>query len=96
MMPNRTFSLSARISTENPEAIKRALKKFLSEGSIRESEEGFVVTAKLRGASARELNRDLLSALRRIERKARLRADWTSGGITERFFDYVPKGKRKE
>ena len=33
-------------------------------------------------------------ALRRVERKTRLRAEWTAGGSVERFFDYVPKGTR--
>jgi hypothetical protein len=34
----------------------------------------------------------LLSALRRVERRTRLRAEWTGNGETQRFFDYVPKG----
>jgi len=46
------------------------------------------------GPAARDLNRSLLSALRRAERRTRLRAEWTAGGMTERFFDYVPKGTR--
>ncbi len=49
----------------------------------------------MQGESARELNRTLLSALRRVERKTRLRAEWKSGNTTERFFDYVPKGSQK-
>ena len=44
------------------------------------------------GPDARELNRFLLSALRRVERRTRLRAEWTGEGETQRFFDYVPKG----
>ena len=48
----------------------------------------------MKGSSARELNRHLLSELRRAEKKTRLRAEWTCEGITERFFDYVPKGTR--
>jgi hypothetical protein len=36
-----------------------------------------------------------LSEMRRAEKKTRLRAEWTSGGITEKFFDYVPKGTKK-
>jgi hypothetical protein len=48
----------------------------------------------MRGADARELNRFLLSALRRVERRTRLRAEWTANGETHRFFDYVPKGSR--
>ena len=35
----------------------------------------------------------LLSALRRVEKRTRLRAEWTGGGTTYRFFDYVPNVK---
>jgi hypothetical protein len=28
-----------------------------------------------------------------VEKKTRLRAEWTSGRVTEKFFDYVPKSK---
>jgi hypothetical protein len=94
-MANRKFSLVARVSTENPQVVKRALQELVSKSSITRTEEGFLVKAELSGASARELNRTLLSALRRVERKTRLRAEWKSGGTTERFFDYVPKGSRK-
>ncbi|MGH3152044.1 MAG: hypothetical protein ACRDOB_15155 [Streptosporangiaceae bacterium] len=43
------------------------------------------------GQDARDVNRQLLSALRRAERRTRLRAEWTAEGITYRFFDYVPR-----
>ena len=85
----------ARVSTENPQSVQRALEGLVSKGSITPTDEGFLVKAMLSGESARELNRTLLSALRRIERKTRLRAEWMSGGTVERFFDYVPKGSRK-
>jgi hypothetical protein len=50
----------------------------------------FAVEAEMEGASAKELNRTLLSALRKVEKRTTLRAEWASGnGITERFFDYV-------
>ena len=51
--------------------------------------------AEKSGESAKELNRQLLSELRRAEKKTRLRAEWTSGSVTEKFFDYVPKGTKK-
>jgi VWFA-related protein len=52
----------------------------------------FIVEAEMEGRSAKELNRSLLSALRRVEKKTRLRAEWTSKkNTTERFFDYVLK-----
>ena len=54
----------------------------------------WIVRAEVESASARDANRELLSELRRVERKTRLRAEWTAGGSVERFFDYVPKGTR--
>ncbi len=51
----------------------------------------FVVEAEMEGASAKELNRTLLSALRKAEKRTTLRAQWSSGDSTERFFDYVLK-----
>jgi hypothetical protein len=46
----------------------------------------------MEGASARELNRTFLSALRKVEKRTTLRAEWTSDdNTTERFFDYVLK-----
>jgi hypothetical protein len=91
----KTFTLTARISTENSHGIKRVLEELFSKTSITRTDEGFLVKATMHGENARDLNRSLLSALRRVERKTRLRAEWTSGGTTKRFFDYVPKGTRK-
>jgi hypothetical protein len=91
----KTFTLTAIVSSDNPEAIKKTLKKFIPDGSIKKAEKGFFIEATIRGESARDLNRALLSALRQADRKTRLRAEWTSGGIAEQFFDYVPKGSRK-
>src|ERR1035437_4033534 len=48
----------------------------------------------MEGTDSRELNRELLSSLRRVERRTRLRSEWTVNGVTDRFFDYVPKGTR--
>jgi len=64
---------------------------------VRRTEEPteFVLEGTLEGASAKDLNRALLSALRRVEKKTRLRSEWTCEGTTERFFDYVPKRQRR-
>jgi hypothetical protein len=92
----RTFKLSARISTASPSAVGTVLQQFLGgRGSVKPVEGGFEVKAELTGESARDLNRVLLSQMRRAERRTRLRAEWTVDGVTERFFDYVPKGKKK-
>jgi hypothetical protein len=91
----KRFSLVARVSTESPALIRRALRELLPRSSITVKEGEFLVQATRSGSSARDLNRALLSALRHLERRTRLRAEWTSGGTTERFFDYVPKGSRR-
>ena len=61
-------------------------------GSLREVGGEFVIEAKMEGENARDLNRTLLSALRRVVKKTRMRAEWTSADkVTERFFDYALK-----
>jgi hypothetical protein len=94
-MAKKTFVLMARISTENPQGIKRVLEELFPKKSITTTDEGFLVKTTMHGENAQDLNRTLLSALRQVERKTRLRAEWKSRGTTERFFDYVPKGSRK-
>jgi len=95
-MVTKRFKLSARISSDNPLAIKPALERIIgNEGTIKSTGEGFEVNAELDGESARDLNRMLLSEMRKVEKKTRIRAEWTLGNTIERFFDYVPKGTRK-
>jgi hypothetical protein len=96
-MPTKTFKLSATVSSDNPLAIRTPLKNVLGTGArIEPTDDGFNVEATLTGESAKELNRQILSELRRVEKKTRLRAEWTSDGMIEKFFDYVPKGTRPE
>jgi len=95
-MNNKTFILNASISSDNPAEIKKVLSELVGGGKIVSTEDGFDVSTTMEGESARELNRALLSALRRVEKKTRLRAEWTCGKTTERFFDYVPKGARRK
>jgi hypothetical protein len=91
-MPNKYFKLSARVSSSNPQAIRPVLENLITQGSVQEVKEEFQVEAGMEGESAKELNRFLLSSLRRIEKRTRLRAEWTSDdGITQKFFDYVLK-----
>jgi DeoR/GlpR family transcriptional regulator of sugar metabolism len=86
------FKLKAQVSRSEAQTIRRALKQLDAKGTVRKTDEGFVVPAEMEGTSAKELNRTLLSALRKVERKATLRAEWTSGdSTTEMFFDYVLK-----
>jgi hypothetical protein len=86
----------ATVSSDTPAAVRAPLKTFVGAGAkIEPTDDGFKIEAKLSGETAKDLNRQLLSELRRVEKKTRLRAEWTSGGVTEKFFDYVPKGTRK-
>jgi hypothetical protein len=89
----RDFTLVADASSDDPAAIEPILRQ-LTSGEIVATKDGFHVEATMEGESARELNRSLLSALRRAERRTRLRSAWTGEGVTERFFDYVSKGSR--
>ena len=63
--------------------------------SVQPTEDEFQVKAKMIRESARDLNRTLLSALHRVEKKTRLRAKWAFGKSVERFFDFMPKGSTR-
>jgi hypothetical protein len=92
-MQAKNFKLSARVSTASPEKIKPVLEKLIgSKGTITAMQDGFEIKAEMLGESAKELNRTLLSELRKVEKKTRLRAEWVCGDTKEKFFDYVLKG----
>ena len=91
-MASTHFKLEARVSSSNLRAVRPILERVTGDGTIAEVKGEYLVTANLEGQTARDLNRSLLSALRRAEKKTRLRAEWTSDdGMTFRFFDYVLK-----
>jgi len=91
-VPDMGFRLNARVNCNDLAAAKRVLEQLLPNGTVRESEGELLVEAEVAAATARDLNRTLLSALRRVEKKTRLRAQWTSpDGTTESFFDYALK-----
>jgi hypothetical protein len=84
------------VSSSNPKAIKPVLEQAITTGSLREAKGEYVIEAEVEGDNAKELNRSLLSTLRRVEKKTRLRAEWTSDdGTTQRFFDYTLKKTTK-
>ena len=78
-----------------PGRSRQALDQLAAKSSVRKEGDEFLVEAEMEGASARELNRTLLSALRKVEKRTTLRAEWTSGDTTERYFDYVLKKTTK-
>jgi hypothetical protein len=73
----------AEVSSDRPFAIGPLLKQ-LGGATVTETPEGFCVDAWREGADVRELNRELLSSQRRIERQAHLRSEWTASGVTHR------------
>ncbi|HEY5473701.1 MAG TPA: hypothetical protein VIK32_10970 [Candidatus Limnocylindrales bacterium] len=81
-MAGRRFRLSARVSSANPASVRAVLEELLPEGSLSELEGELLVDAELEGATAKDLNRALLSALRKVEKKTRLRAQWTTADGT--------------
>ncbi|MGO9634202.1 MAG: hypothetical protein ACLPX1_09915 [Steroidobacteraceae bacterium] len=87
--------LEARVSSDSPDAVGRMLVTKLSAVSVTRDGSDWIVRAEVESASARDATRELLSELRRVERKTRLRAEWTAGGSVEGFFDYVSKSFRK-
>jgi cell division septal protein FtsQ len=60
----KTFILTAKVSSNNPQTIKKTLQEFIPDGTIKRAEQGFLIEANIQGKSARDLNRALLSALR--------------------------------
>jgi len=95
-MPLQVFKLSANVSSANQSAIKPVLERILgSHGSIRPTSDGFEVKAEFKGESARDLNRMLLTELRKAEKRTRLRSEWACEDTTEKFFDYALKQTKK-
>jgi hypothetical protein len=88
------FSLIGDVSSDNPAAVRPVLTDVIEDAAVTQTPDGWHVVGTLAGADAREVNRRLLSALRRAERRTRLRAEWTGDGLVHRFFDYVPKSTR--
>ena len=91
-MTETTYRLSARVSSNDLAAARAVLHELLPDGRIDDDQAELLVEAELAGDSAKELNRSLLSALRRAQKKTRLRSQWTApDGTVERYFDYVLK-----
>ena len=84
--------ISDVIALHEAEVGNQAVEQLAAKGTVKKAADDFIVEGRMEGASARQLNRAILSALRKVEKKTTLRAEWTSSdNITERFFDYVLK-----
>ena len=89
-MSEQPFELAADVSSDDPKAIEPVLRA-VAGLRVTPLADGFHIEGSMVGQSAKDLNRALLSALRRAERRTRIRSRWTLGDATFRFFDYVPK-----
>ncbi len=90
------FQLRASVRTASPQTIRPVLLQRFPGAAVTFTGDPseLVVRAEVDGPDAVTLNRELLTDLRRVERKNRLRSEWSAEGTTERFFDYVPKGRK--
>jgi hypothetical protein len=95
-MTEKRFQLCATVSSDDSAAVRAPIERVLGpKAKVEPLDDGFRIEAVLVGESAKDLNRQLLTEMRRAEKKTGLRAEWTTDGVTERFFDYVPKGTKK-
>jgi len=72
----------------------RPLLTRLVDDQVTPTSGGLHVEGVMEGGDARDVDRRPLSALRRVEQRTRLRAEWTRRGVACWFFDYVPKAGR--
>lgn len=95
-MSVKIYKLKAQVSSNNPKSVLQVVKRFVGgKGEVVLNGDLIEMNAELEGESAKDLNRSLLSEMREIEKKTRLRAEWTSNNITEKFFDYVSKSVKE-
>ena len=95
-MQEKKFKLSATVSSANPSAVKPVLERIVgSNGTAKPTSDGFEVNAVFKVENARDLNRVLLTELRKAEKKTRLRSEWASEDTAEKFFDYALKQTKK-
>jgi hypothetical protein len=88
------FSLVGDVSSDDLAAVRPVLAQVVERAVVTDTPDGLHVEGVMDGLDAREVNRRLLSALRRAEKRTRLRAEWTGGNHVYGFFDYVPKSTR--
>jgi len=90
------FKLTAAVKSDDLDGVRAPIERLLGPtAKIERTEDGWRIDAVIAGESAKELNRQLLTEMRRVERKTVLRAEWTWGDVTEKFFDYVAKGTKR-
>jgi hypothetical protein len=87
------FRLSADVKSANLPGVLPVLTQLIA-GDVTTTPDGLHVEGVMEGEDARDVNRRLLSALRRVERRTRSRSEWAADGLVYRFFDYALKSQR--
>jgi len=73
-MSVKIYKLRAQVSSDNPQSVLKVVKRFVGEnGEVILKGEVIEVSAELEGQSAKDLNRSLLSEMRKTEKKTRLK-----------------------
>jgi hypothetical protein len=73
------LKLKARINRPDARTIRHALDQLPAKGSVKKAGDEFVVEAEMEGASAKDLNRTFLSALRKVEKRTTERPSVRNG-----------------
>lgn len=82
------FKLKARINHSDARTIQKTLDKLAAKGDVKKVGNEFAAYVEIEGNSAEELNKVLLSALKSVRKRTKIRAEWTSDdGITQTYFD---------
>lgn len=81
------------VSSDARRLLRTVLEEF-APGSVDAVNDDHQVDGTVVGESARQFNRQLLTALRKGEGRTRLQSSWADDGVPERYFDYLPKGSR--
>lgn len=90
----KTFVLAADVTACDPARIQDTLIEMVGVDGVLRTDRGFHIRTTVEGRNAVELNREFLSALRRIEPSTTLRSEWTCDGPAEQFVNFDPLASR--
>lgn len=83
----KKFELTASVKSADMKAIKPVIKQLIPGVLIKIADE-FVISAIIEGDDSRDLNRTILSGLRKVVKKTRIKSEWSCNGTVEQYFDY--------
>lgn len=96
-MTEESLNVEAKISSDSTDLIEPLLQKVAPDCTITRIGSDLHLKGTIKGNDPKEENRSILSRLRKVEKKTRIRAKYRTGdGTTYSFFDYVLKKTEKE